>query len=95
MGIQKDVLMRKMFEPGAVTERNASLMLTRLPITSDPSRSCCHTTYSVLPARHSQRNTTLLRNDSVLKSRFLRVNVLPARVAEEQGAGAHAVPRFN
>ncbi len=76
-GTQNDIFIRKVFFPGAVSDRNASSMLTRVGRVSVSARSCCHTTYSVEPVRHSQRSTTLLLNERVLKSRLRRLKVLP------------------
>ena len=52
--------------------------------TSSGSRSanefCCQTRYAVLPGRHSQRSTALLRSDRTLKSRGAIVNDPPSAV---------------
>ncbi len=55
------LLTAKMLSPGADHESNRSPALTWLPSSVWLARFCCHTTYSVLPTRHSHLSTTLLR----------------------------------
>ena len=64
---QKLVLMAKKLSPVTPSERNICPAVVGVPTSVLANRSCDQTTNRVLPGRHSQRSTRLLRKDCTLK----------------------------
>lgn len=73
--MQKLALSAKKLSPEADNDPKRSPSPARSRVASVPARFYCQTRYNVLPGRHSQRSTRLLRNERLLKSGLLRVNL--------------------